>query len=103
MHIWGRKLTTGSRLLLPCARGETTGLAGHFTGVPGRCRGWIYDAFPTVAITLHLAKSLQQMESDLQQPGKCCCPEPLQPRSVVDHQLHKRLCCVSETDSERVP
>jgi hypothetical protein len=43
------------------------------------------------------------MESDLQQPGKCCCPEPLQPRSVVDHQLHKRLCCVSETDSERVP
>ena len=34
MHIWGRKLTRGSRLLLPRARGETAGLAGHFTGVP---------------------------------------------------------------------
>jgi hypothetical protein len=34
MHIWGRKLTRGSRLHHPCARGETAGLAGHFTGVP---------------------------------------------------------------------
>jgi hypothetical protein len=34
MHNWGRKLTWRSRLLLPCARGETAGLAGHFTGVP---------------------------------------------------------------------
>ena len=34
MHILGRKLTTGSRLLLPCARGEIAGLAVHFTGVP---------------------------------------------------------------------
>ena len=36
----------------------------HTARSPGR--GWIDDGFATVAITLHLAKSLQRLDSDLQ-------------------------------------
>jgi hypothetical protein len=62
-----------------------------------RSRGWISDGFATVAITLHLAKSLQQLESDPQQHAKCRRLELLQPRSAVDHHLHNRLRSISET------
>ena len=38
---------------------------------PGRGQGRISDGLAAVAITLHPAKALQQLESDLQQDAKC--------------------------------